>query len=347
MDLLLAPTTAFIVTILTTPLAIYLAKKYGLVDNPKTRPHPASIHTSIVPRAGGLSIYLGILTATIVFIPLDKYAIALIASLSLLLVVGLIDDKIKNFSPYARLGLQFLAAIIVVSTGIGISYVTNPFGGILYLDQIISLPYISNLLAIIWIVTAMNVVNWSKGVDGQMPGIIAVASTAIGIIALRFFLQGDQNQFYISLLSFITAAASLGFLLFNWHPAKIFPGFSGSTILGFLIAYLAILSSAKIAAAVLVLLIPFVDAFYTVTRRILSGRSPVWADKDHLHHKLLRLGWSHSRIALFYISTAIFFGVISIFFSSGAKFAILSFFSIACVVSTIILHIILSKGKNK
>ncbi|MCR4306126.1 MAG: undecaprenyl/decaprenyl-phosphate alpha-N-acetylglucosaminyl 1-phosphate transferase, partial [Candidatus Daviesbacteria bacterium] len=119
--------------------------------------------------------------------------------------------------------------------------------------------------------------------------------------------------------SFITAGAALGLLIFNWHPARIFPGFSGSGILGFLIAVLAILSGGKLATAGLVLLIPATDFAYTFIRRILQGKSPVWGDKGHLHHKLLEIGFSHQQIALFYILGSVILGAAALSLSSKGK----------------------------
>src|SRR5205085_2885153 len=120
----------------------------------------------------------------------------------------------------------------------------------------------------------MNMINWSKGVDGQMEGVVLVAAFTIGALSLKLFNGGDPNQLTIATLSFITAGAALGLMIFNWHPAKIIPGQGASTILGLMIATLSILSGAKLATALLALLIPTTDFFYTFFRRILSGKSP-------------------------------------------------------------------------
>ncbi len=340
-QLLLAFVSGLLVTLLTTPISIWFAKKYGLVDDPKSRPHPAHIQTRVVPRAGGLPIYLGIVTSILMLVPMDKHILGILISITILLIMGLIDDKLQNFSPYIRAGLQFLAAVIVVFSGVGISYTTNPLGGIFRLDQWVipinffgqhNIVVIADLFAFFWIVWVMNVINWSKGVDGQMPGIIVIAALTIGSVAYSFYQLGDPNQFHLVTLSLITAGSALAFLIFNWHPAKIFPGFSGSTILGFMIAVLAILTSAKIATALLVLLIPVVDFIYTFFRRILQGKSPVWGDRGHLHHKLLDLGWSHHKISLFYILSCTFLGLISIFGNSSFKFIIAITFGITCLI---------------
>jgi UDP-GlcNAc:undecaprenyl-phosphate GlcNAc-1-phosphate transferase len=328
LNLLLPFLLSFLITLLATPLTIKLATKYKLVDNPKLRPHPAHIQERTVPRAGGLPIYLGILFAILIFIPIDKHILGILLGTLVLLIMGLLDDKLKNFSPYKRLFLQLFAVSIVVSAGIGISFIANPLGGFFRLDQVV-IPFnllgphriipIADLLAFFWIVWVMNIVNFSKGVDGQMPGIILVAALTIGVLSLKLFSHGDPNQFTIAQLSFITAGAAAAFLIFNWYPSKIYPGFSGSNILGFMIAVLSILSGAKVATALLVLLIPTVDFIYLVFRRILSGRSPVLGDRNHLHHKLLDLGWSHRQISLFYITSCAILGTLAAILPNNEK----------------------------
>ncbi len=320
--------TAFGLTALTTPLAIIFAKKYKLVNDPK-KIHPANVQKSrLIPRAGGLSVFIGIIFSVFFFIEFDKHIIGIILATLLLLAVGLLDDILEDFSPYQRWALQFVAALIVVSSGVGISFITNPLGGLFRLDQLVfpinffgthNIILIADIFALLWIVWMMNMVNWSKGVDGQMPGIIAVAGLTIGFVSLGFYQQGDPNQLQIALLSFITAGSSLGFLIFNWYPSKILPGFSASTIFGFMIAVLSILSGAKLATALLVLLLPSIDFFYTFTRRLLIGQSPFKGDDKHLHHLLLKKGWTHQQVSLFYISSCAVMGIIASNLSSQGK----------------------------
>lgn len=328
-NFLMPAVISFLVTLVAIPLVIFIAKKYGLVDNPNQRPHPAHVQKRIVPRAGGLAIFLGIAIATAIFIPIEKHTLGLIFSMSILLVVGLLDDKINNFSPYFRLLTQGVAAAVLVASGVGISFITNPFGGIIRLDEIVfsinflgvhNIVIIADILALFWIIWIMNMLNWSKGVDGQMPGIVTIVALILGLLSFKLVFQGDPNQLNIAQLSFITTGASLAFLIVNWYPAKIFPGFSGSNILGLIIAYLSILSGAKLATAGLVLLIPAADFIYTFFRRIASGRSPVWGDRGHLHHKLLDMGFSHRQISLFYILGSVILGAAALSLDSRGKF---------------------------
>ncbi len=330
MEFLLPILTAALITAFSVPVVVYLAKKYGLVDDPINDPHPKKVHKKIIPRAGGLAIYIGILTSSLLFIPVQKYLIGIFLGITLLLIIGLIDDKIRRFSPYTRLFLLFAAAGCAVASGIGIGFVTNPFNPstVIFLNQII-IPFeflgphqiilIADIFAFLWIISLTQIINWSKGVDGQMPGITLVSSVVLAILSLKFYYQGDLSQLQTAKLAFIVAGVSLGFLVFNWHPSKILPGFSGSTILAFMLAVLSILSGAKVATAILVLAIPTSDFVYTIIRRLLAGKSPVWGDRGHLHHRLLDLGWSHQKIALFYMGLSAMLGAVALGLGSNSK----------------------------
>lgn len=316
MEFLLPAVIAFLITASAIPLTIKLARKFNLVDNPALRPHPAHTQTRTVPRAGGAAVFLALIFSILFFTPMQSSTYGILGGLLVLVIVGILDDKYQNLSPYLRLISQFIAALVFVSAGAGINFITNPLGGIIYLNAIVLLPQI---LALIWIVWVMNMINWSKGVDGQMPGIVTVASVILGLLSLKLNVLQDLSQTNVAAISFITAGSSLALLIFNWFPAKIFPGFSGSTILGFMIAVLSILSGAKLATALLVLLIPATDFAYTFIRRILQGKSPVWGDRGHLHHKLLEQGLTHQQISLFYILGSVILGAAALQFSSQGK----------------------------
>lgn len=330
MNFILPALVSLLITLAAFPPTIKMAKKFNLLDDPKIRPHPAHIQKRVVPRAGGLACFFGLILSILLFLPIKTYTLGIFMGLTILLAVGLLDDKYPNFSPYLRLVSQFIAASFVIFGGVSINFITNPLGGIIHFPQLIS-----NLLALIWIVWVINMINWSKGVDGQMPGIVTSAALILGLLSLKLYLLGDPNQAGVTKLAFITTGASLGLLIFNWYPAKIFPGFSGSGVLGLMIATLAILSGAKLATAGLVLLIPATDFSYTFLRRILQGKSPVWGDRGHLHHRLLELGLSHKMISLFYILGSVILGAVALSLSSSGKlFA-------ALLIGTIILGTIL------
>jgi UDP-GlcNAc:undecaprenyl-phosphate GlcNAc-1-phosphate transferase len=321
---------AFIVTAIATPISLVFIKRFGLFDDPKVHKHPGIIHKIPIPRGGGIPLFIGIVVTGILFLPITKIVIALFFAAAISLVVGVIDDRF-DISPYLRFFINIIVALIVVGSGVGIPFITNPFGGILYLNSIIipfdffghhSIVFFSDLIAIIWIVWVMNMLNWSKGVDGQMPGIVAISALVIGIVSLRFSLH-EENTLIAAKLSFAIAGSALAFLFYNFYPAKIFPGY-GATSIYLLLAVVSILSGAKLATAILVMGVPMVDGIFTIFRRLLTGRSPFWHDKKHLHHLLLSLGMGQRRIAFFYWTISAILGTLALALSSKAKlFAIL------------------------
>lgn len=325
---------SFLATYSAFPLVIAFAKKFQLVDDPRKRYHPAHTHSGIIPRAGGLALLIGISIASFFFLPFQKLFIGTFFSSLLLTAVGLFDDK-KDVNPYIRIGTNMVAASIVVFSGAGVPYITNPFGnGIIDLTSwTVAIPFFpgchiavwSSLVAFVWIMWTINIVGWSSGVDGQMPGFVGISALVIGILSLRFSIH-DPNQIPTTILSFIVAGAFFGFLPWNFYPQKIMPGYGGKTLAGFFLGLLAILSYAKLGTALLVLGIPTIDATYTLIRRIVHKKSPVKADRGHLHHKLLELGWGKRRIALFYWGVSAILGIIALSVKSEQKvFAFLLF----------------------
>ncbi len=324
--------TAAIITLLITPFVRILAVKWNLVDDPTKRSHPAHTHTGIVPRAGGLAIYIGIIIAILLFLPLTKLVVGIIIAASILTIVGLIDDK-GDVSPYLRLATNATAALIVIGAGAGIPFITNPLThGIIQLDTWrVSFEFFgthsvliwADMLAFIWILWTVNIVGWSAGVDGQMPGFVSISAFILGLLSLRYSLT-DVSQTYVTILSFVIAGSFLGFLPWNVYPQKIMPGYGGKTLAGFFLAILGILSFGKLGTAILVLGIPTMDAIYTLIRRLGKGKSPVLADRGHLHHRLLDLGWGRRRIALFYWGVSAILGWVALTVTSRQKlFALL------------------------
>lgn len=299
---------AAVVAFLTTPLVIKVAGKIGIIDDPAKNKHPKVIHTYPVPRGGGIPIFIALLIASFIFLPLDKHLIGILIGAVILVVMGIADDK-YNINPYLRLGLGFLAAAAPIISGIGISFISNPMGGIINLSQpqiafdffgqTHSVWIISDIFAIIWIVFLMNMVNMgAKGVDGQLSGVVVIAALTIGFLSLRF--SADITQWPVIILAAITAGAYLGFLPWHIFPQKIMPGYGGSTLAGYLLGVLSILSTTKVGTLIVVLGIPLIDTGYTIIRRIANHKSPVWGDRGHLHHRLLDAGLSKAQVAAFY-----------------------------------------------
>lgn len=327
MEILKYLLTASLLSFLGTPLTIKLAKKFDIVDDPKKHRHPKVIHTYPVPRGGGFPLYVSILISSLLFLPLDYHLKLIIAGASFIVLIGLLDDK-YNLNPYLRIVLQLITLLIPAAGGIGINFIANPLGGLIHLDKFVfNLNYgeislnikpLVIFFTVFWVLFIMNMVNMgAKGVDGQLPGVIVVAASTIAVLSLRF--SADITQWPIIILATITAGAYLGFLPWSFYPQKIMPSYSGSTLGGYMLAILSILSTAKVGTLLVVLGIPIIDTAFVITRRILSGKSPVWGDRTHLHHKLLDKGWSKAQVALFYWFTTLVLGMLALILNSTLK----------------------------
>jgi UDP-GlcNAc:undecaprenyl-phosphate/decaprenyl-phosphate GlcNAc-1-phosphate transferase len=348
--------TALLFTAGFTYLSIGLAKRLGLMDDPKKHVHPGIIHTKPIPRGGGIPLFFGALASSLFFIPFNNTTIAIFFAAFLALVIGVIDDKLnsqsKDVSPYLRFLVNILTAIIVVGSGVSISFITNPFGGgVIQLDAIkYTIPFLpftfllSDVITVLWLIWVMNMLNWSKGVDGQMPGIVAISAIIIGVLSLRLDPLG-QGSFIDAQLSFIIAGAAIGFLFFNFYPAKIFPGY-GATSLYLLLGVASILTSAKLATAILVMGVPMVDMLFIIIRRLLNKKSPFQGDKKHLHHILLKLGYNQRQVALYYWCFSAILGLLSLTLESKSKvFAIIMV--IAVTGGTLLFLHRISKAKDE
>ena len=318
---------ALIVSFLATPLVIKLAWKLGIIDDPAKNKQIKVIHTYPVPRGGGLALFVAVLVASLIFLPIDKHLKGILGGAAVLTLMGILDDK-YNLNPYLRLAGGFLAAAIPIAAGIGIAFLSNPQGGIIdlsqpqinfyFLGEPRSIWVLSDAFALVWIVFVMNMLNMgAKGVDGQLPGVVVVAATTIAMLSLKF--SADIAQWPVIILAAITAGAYLGFLPWNFYPQKIMPGYGGSTLAGYLLAVLAILSTTKVGTLIVVLGIPLIDTGYTIVRRILARKSPVWGDRGHLHHRLLDLGWGKRRVAVFYWTISAFLGILALNLNTSSK----------------------------
>ncbi|OGY25022.1 MAG: hypothetical protein A2Y57_02555 [Candidatus Woykebacteria bacterium RBG_13_40_7b] len=360
--LLLSAFFAFFLSLILTRITITLAKKLNILDYPG-RPHPAILHKIPIPRAGGIPIILAIAASYFIFSPsLDKHVLGILLGGLLVVVIGILDDK-YDLNPYLRLLSNFLAGLIVVASGVGITWITNPFDGQIRLDSILYqfnfpdiLPYnffagphsiilLADIFAILWIVWIMNAINWSSGVDGQLSGIAAISILVLGAVALKY-LQADPTQGSVASLAFVSGGAYLGFLPWSFYPQKIMPGYGGAALAGFLLATLSILAGGKLATAFLVLAVPLVDGFWVILRRlILEKRNPVWGDKKHFHHLLLSFGWQKYQIATLYWLIALLFGSLALIMTSKEKIFAITIIIVIILGTVITLGYILSKRR--
>jgi UDP-GlcNAc:undecaprenyl-phosphate GlcNAc-1-phosphate transferase len=244
-----------------------------------------------------------------------------------LMIGGFLDDK-YSMPAGIQIIWPLLAVASIIAGGVGISKISNPLDGLIFLDSFkISLWQINNttyyiviladLFTLIWLMGMMYTTKLLDGVDGLVSGMAAIG----GLIIFLFTTTTQYYQPDIALASLIFSAACLGFLVFNWHPAKIFLGEGGSLLLGYILGVLAIISGGKVAIALLIMGIPILDVGWTILRRLYYGKNPFkFADKKHLHHRLLDLGLGQRKTVLFYYIMALAFGGSALFLQSGGKF---------------------------
>jgi UDP-GlcNAc:undecaprenyl-phosphate GlcNAc-1-phosphate transferase len=316
-----------VISFVVTPIIIKIYRRIGAVDVPDPQ-KPMTTHRYPVPRGGGLAIFFGILFGIWIFLPVDKHLFGIIIGAAIAAGIGFLDD-LFNLNPYLRLFLLFTVALAVIASGIGIPFINLPFLGIVNLDQprlvfsafggVRSIWLLADIFAVIWIIGLMNFVNWSKGLDGQLPGIAIIASLVIGALSLRF--SADITQWPVIILAMITAGAYLGFLPWNFYPQKIMPGYGGGILAGYFLAVMSILSNTKVGTLLVVLGVPIIDAVFIIVRRVVGGKSPVWGDRGHLHHRLLDdLHMSRRSIAIVYWSVTAILGLVALRLNSQQKF---------------------------
>ncbi len=318
---LLAFGVAFAISMLATPIVRRYALAHGIMDRPS---EDRKIHKQPVAYLGGLAIFAGFLVGVAAFVPVSRQLVALVLGCMVLVVVGVIDD-VRGLSPWTKLGWQFVAAGVALSGGIGITSLTNPFGGVIDLTwgrfgvDLWALDFhitpIGNALSLLWMVGLANTINFLDGLDGLAGGISGIAAFIMFLVAVG----PSVNQPAVALLAIILAGATFGWLPFNFYPARIFMGDSGAYFLGLTLAMLAIYSGAKVATAVLVLGFPIIDAVWAATRRLAKRKSPFRADRQHFHHLLLDVGMGQRQAVLTLYAIALAFGVVALMIGSFAK----------------------------
>lgn len=301
-EYVIAFVVALFVTYALTPLVSKLAVRVGAVDRPDAR----RIHHGVIPRLGGVAIFIGFIISSVVvnIHSLSSLAGLLIGSL-VLVAVGIWDD-VCQIGPKTKLLGQIVAALILVSFGDRIDYISLPGGHMVYLE------YLAIPLTVFWIVGFTNIVNLIDGLDGLAAGISLIACVAI------FVVLAQMGLVELACVTLALAGAAYGFLRYNFNPAKIFMGDTGSMLLGYTMASISVIGAVKTAATValvvpvIVLGLPILDTLFAIIRRKINGRPVFKPDKGHVHHRLLAIGLSQkSAVLLMYAMTA-FLGCIAV-----------------------------------
>ena len=318
---------AFTISLVLTPLVRKIALLTRIIDAPVAR----KIHKKPTPLLGGVALFLSFFITTVIFWIFgyitdskisDINIIAILAGGFVLIIGGLLDDK-YNFKPYQQIPFPIIAAGIIVFSGIKIQFISNPLGGILEFSLLAGI-----LLAFFWILGMIYTTKLLDGLDGLVTGVTTIGAFIIFAVSLFWDVPSSGT----SVLALILAGASLGFLIFNWHPAKIFLGEGGSVFCGFMLGTLAIISGSKIATALLILGIPILDVFWVIANRIWQGKSIAKGDNKHLHFRLLDIGLSHRQTVIFLYFLTAAFGVTSLFLHSKGKIIALGILAAVMII---------------
>jgi UDP-GlcNAc:undecaprenyl-phosphate GlcNAc-1-phosphate transferase len=316
--IVVALVVAVVVSFLLTPLAMRFARWSGAMDNPDSA---RRVHRAPIPRAGGWSIaitFVAVGAASLVVMRLSdtlefqghhiRELVALMAGTLAAAGIGFVDDRWQIRARWQFIG-QLGLSLIPVAAGTVILVVYNPLaaaGGSPTLQ--LSWPA-SQILTVLWVVGMLNSINFIDGLDGLSSGIALIAAVTLGILALQ------QSQPTVALLCGVLAGALGGFLPWNFHPAKVFTGTTGVLAVGFALAVLSVLGTAKIAVALLVLGVPIIDTFWIIIRRVSQRHSPFTPDRGHLHHRLLDLGLTHRGVVLLIYGMCCILAVLSFYLS--------------------------------
>ena len=309
--LLAAFFTSFALALTMTPFAMQIAPMIGAVDIPKDG---RRMHTKAMPRFGGMAIFIGTMASLVIYAGTHEKMIPVIIGGTLIYILGVIDD-LKNLPAKFKFLYQAGVAVLMYAMGLRITLITNFFGeGALHFGDVVCF-----LVTVIWIVGITNTINLIDGLDGLAAGLAAIASLSIAYVA---YIHGDKYGMLVVCLAMLCVAGScIGFLPYNFHPAKTFMGDGGSLFLGFMLAVMAVVGPLKqatviaVVVPVIVLGIPIFDTAFAILRRIASGRPIMEADKGHLHHRLMDSGFGQKRAVLMLYGISAIMGMAAVLVS--------------------------------
>ncbi len=284
-----------------------------------------------IPLLGGVAVFLSFVVVAFSYpgLVITGSIAAFIAGAVLLVVVGIADDM-RPLGWQSQLIAQITAALLVVFSGISVEYINNPFGGTIRLDAIhipipitdgFAIPLLGAVFVVVWLVFFANAFNWLDGTDGLAGSVGLVAALTLAVLSLR----PEVMQPPVAILSSALAGCLAGFLVWNLPPARIYLGGSSAAI-GFVLGAIAIFAGAKVATAVLVFTLPFLDAIWVIAHRVISRRSIFKKDQAHIHHRLVRRGWKPGRILFVLSAITCGAGVLAVALSGAAKFAAILLF---------------------
>ena len=334
-----------VVSFVLTPITIRFASQLGAIDVPDEE---RRVHDRPIPRTGGLAVAiafvgvgaLGLVANQVFQVQLPGRPVrtaeiaALFAGVAVGALFGYMDDRLQLRARWQFIAQFALAAIALVG-GVAIDRLPNPFGE----GQIPLTEAAAMAATTLWIVGMLNSVNFVDGLDGLLAGIALIAVTTLGLISLI----GPAAQPVVAMLCALLAGSLLGFLPYNFHPARVFIGTAGVFAVGYALAVLSVLGTAKVALALLVLGVPIIDTFWIIIRRLSSGRSPFSADRGHFHHRLLDLGLTHRQAVLLIYAICIVLALAGLLLSGQGQ---ISVFLIVVIGGGVILYLLTRRAQE-
>jgi UDP-GlcNAc:undecaprenyl-phosphate/decaprenyl-phosphate GlcNAc-1-phosphate transferase len=324
---ILAFLASLITVLISTPFVIKLAIKFGVTDKPNHR----KVHEKIMPRMGGLAIFIGVTVGYLVSGLQNEKVTAITVGGILITILGILDDKYE-LSAKVKFSGQILVALMIVSTGLTIDFISIPF-----VVEKFYLGWLSFPITVLWIVGITNAINLIDGLDGLAAGISSIGIATIAIMA------GLAGKELILLLSIIILGSTIGFLFYNFHPAKIFMGDTGALFLGYSISILSLLGLYKSVTLfsflipIIILGVPIFDTATAIIRRLVHKKPISAPDKSHLHHRILAMGLSHRNTVLAIYALGVLFSISAIMLSSVTMWgALLIIFGLSIIIHFIV-----------
>ncbi|MFA6184080.1 MAG: MraY family glycosyltransferase [Parcubacteria group bacterium] len=312
----------FLLSFASSVILIFVIRFFSnkiVLRSEKKREGKRHFHDTGVSRWGGIAIAISFLGVVLLDknLVLTKDTVGILLGGLLMFGVGIWDD-FKEISWKKQLFFQIGAVFLIFIFGVRIYYISNPFGNMIQLDSLWGI-LAGILLAGVWSIILMNSMNWLDGIDGISMGIYFIGILSIFLLSLK----PEVNQPPVGIIAVALSGAVLGFLMFNFPPAKIMAGSNGIFFVGFIVASLSVFAGTKIATTLLILFIPLIDFFWVILKRIKFGKSIFSADREHLHHKLTNIGWSQKKINIFFYLVTILVASVALNVSGWGKILII------------------------
>ena len=315
MNFLYIAITGLVLSYLLVKLALYYFPKWGMMD----RPHKYGLKRAPIPYYGGTVVVLAFLAGSVFWLNFDLKLACFLGIGLLVAVISFLDDW-KGLSPIVRLLMQVAAAVGLFFSGTFVGTLPNPLGPEINLLgwQVGGLAVLSLVATVLWVVMIMNTLNWIDGLDGLSSGVSGIAALTIFLLSVKPGLH-SVDQTAVAIMALLLGVIVAVFWWYNFYPARILMGDTGSMFLGFMLAGLSIFSGAKLGTALLVLGFPILDAIWVILRRIINKKSPFKGDLFHFHHRMIYAGLSNRQALLVIYLAAAVFGAMALVLGSGQK----------------------------